>query len=337
MAAAAELLSLVLRANLALAAAVVLVALIAKPARLMFGAPAAYRLWLLPLVAALAAMAPTRRLGVPADLLIYRSDQGFAAAPFVLAAWLAGAALMVAILARLQMRFVRAWRMGAAGPAVVGFLVPRILVPADFEHRFTPQEQTLVLAHERTHLSRQDPRVNALAALVQCLCWFNPLAHLGAQLMRIDQELACDAQVIDQHQDERSAYARALLKAQLAGQTLPLGCYWPARAEHPLAARLDMLARRAPDADRRSMGAWALVWLSAAVWIGAWVAQPPTLELRQSRLVVIPGQRVPVMTPTGDMSSAVLPSSPNRSQAGAVPLMAPTGDSLPAYTPPETY
>jgi beta-lactamase regulating signal transducer with metallopeptidase domain len=240
-------------------------------------------------------------------------------------------------MARLQMGFVRAGRAGEIGPAVVGVIVPRIVVPADFPKRFTDEERALVLAHERAHLARQDPRVNGLLALIQCLCWFNPLAHLGAHLMRIDQELACDAQVVAEAPDARGAYARALVKAQLAGRALPLGCYWPARAEHPLAVRLDMLARREPDAENKAFSVWLIGWTSVAVCLGVWAAQPPKLELQRPRMVVTRGERVPVMAPTGDMSSAVLPNRPSLPQEGAVPLMAPTGDSLPAYVAPKIF
>ena len=84
-------------------------------------------------------------------------------------------------------------RRGEAGPAVLGFLRPRIVTPDGFQTHFTPQEQAAILTHERVHLARQDARINALAALLRCLCWFNPLIHLGARWLRIDQELACDA------------------------------------------------------------------------------------------------------------------------------------------------
>jgi len=56
-----------------------------------------------------------------------------------------------------------------------------------FSRAFHVQEQAAILAHERIHLARQDARINALAALLRCLCWFNPLIHLGARWLRIDQ------------------------------------------------------------------------------------------------------------------------------------------------------
>ena len=46
--------------------------------------------------------------------------------------------------------------------------------------------------------------------------WFNPLIHLAAHLIRIDQEIACDETVVARHPGDRKAYAQALLKAQAA-------------------------------------------------------------------------------------------------------------------------
>src|SRR6476659_3340337 len=103
---------------------------------------------------------------------------------------------MALYLTRLQLRFAAAAQAGKAGPAVLGFLRPRIVMPDGFQDHFTAQEQAAILAHERVHLARQDARINALAALLRCLCWFNPLIHLGSRWLRIDQELACDASVV---------------------------------------------------------------------------------------------------------------------------------------------
>mgnify|MGYP000087070976 CR=1 FL=1 len=55
-------------------------------------------------------------------------------------------------------------RAGRAGPAVVGVLKPRIVTPDDFTGLYTPREQLVVLAHERTHIARHDARANAAVA-----------------------------------------------------------------------------------------------------------------------------------------------------------------------------
>jgi beta-lactamase regulating signal transducer with metallopeptidase domain len=116
-------------------------------------------------------------------------------------------------------------------------------MPAD-DGRYSPEERALIRAHEREHILRKDPRDGALIALFQCLAWCNPLVHLAAHVARLDQELACDAAVLKRRPGERTLYAKTLLKTQLAGCALPLGCYWPARSRHPLEVRVALLARR---------------------------------------------------------------------------------------------
>lgn len=226
--------------NLAAAAAVLAVQAARGPVRRWLGAAAAYSLWpLVPATALLAALAVFVGGDVDAPSL--------AAALALRAPWLSlllpvatlGAAVAAARFALAQRRFERDARAGVAGPAVVGFIAPRIVLPAD--GRYTAAERELVRAHERAHIARKDPRGAAYAALFQCLCWFNPAAHLAARLIRLDQELAADAAVILRHPGARAAYARTLLKTQLASQPLPLGCYW---GQHPLETRVAALRRR---------------------------------------------------------------------------------------------
>jgi beta-lactamase regulating signal transducer with metallopeptidase domain len=81
----------------------------------------------------------------------------------------------------------------------------------------------VVLAHERVHLERGDPPVNAALALLTCVNWFNPAAHVMSHWLKIDQELACDARVVAAHPKARKAYAQAMLKTQLAARPLAPG------------------------------------------------------------------------------------------------------------------
>ena len=119
-------------------------------------------------------------------------------------------------------------------------------------------------------------------ALVRCILWFNPLIHLAAHLIRIDQEIACDETVVARHPGDRRAYAQALLKAQVKPAPLPLGCYWPARSRNRLKERLIMLTRKSPTRGRRVSGA-AVVGLAAlGAGYAAWAAQPaPALISRR--------------------------------------------------------
>lgn len=274
--------------NLAAGAAIVAVTLVRKAARRAFGARAAYLLWIAPVLAAGAALVPPARATAPlapAVVLdaVLRAGGAMEAtvsnAPVVLAAllglWIAGAVAAAALLLGRQLRFIGAVRRHEAGPAVVGAFRPRIVTPGDFETRFAPEERTVILAHEDAHLRAGDARTNAVAAAALCACWFNPLVHLAVHLMRLDQELACDAAVLGRFPQARRLYAEVLLKTQLATQPLPFGCHWPPAAEHPLKERIVMLKSPLPTPIRSVAGIAVVALLSTAGAAAAWAAQPP--------------------------------------------------------------
>lgn len=273
-----DLLADLLRANLAASLAIALVFALRLPARRLFGAEMAYRLWLmvpLAFVASLvpAAEAPNATPGPSLPLPIPLTQP--AGLSLAVAVWVAGALALLALMALGQWRFLQRAKAGAAGPAVVGIIAPRIVTPADHHDRFTPEERALVRAHERAHIDRGDPKVNAWVALAQAANWFNPLVHLAAYHVRLDQELACDATVMARRPSERRCYAQTMLKTQLAADPLPFGCYWPAPSRHPLEARIDMLKQARPSPSRALAGFWIVMVLAGATGLGAWAAQPP--------------------------------------------------------------
>ncbi len=287
----ADILALLIRFTLALSAALIFILVLRGPVRAAFGAQTAYALWLLAPLAAIASFLPARTVylnaspvslnasaqftdaATPTTQLPQIAAQSVDLAPWFVALWLAGfgCALIFQILG--QHRFLR--NADESGPALVGIVRPRIVLPRDFDQRFTPEERALVIAHERAHLTSGDAQINALAALVQCLNWFNPLVHIARSALRIDQELACDARVMARHANARRTYAEAMLKTQLSAQAVPLGCQWPPLGAGPLKQRIGMLARPRPSAQRRALGA-AFCALTILAGAGiAWIAQPP--------------------------------------------------------------
>ena len=265
-----EVFAVMLRANLVAAAAVLLVLLLRRPARGLFGPEIAYGLWAAPPLAALATLLPARTVDGAArhDLAIAVAD----ISGIGLLIWGMGVMIAGLILIRAQLRFLAEARRGASGPSVVGVISPRILMPAD-DGAFTAEERALIRAHEREHIVRQDPRANALAAVMQALGWLNPLLHIGAHVMRLDQELACDAAVLKRRPRARCLYARTLLKTQLTTQALPFGCHWPARTVHPLEVRISLL--RSSQAYQGLTGPLMISAVLITCAFTAWSAQPP--------------------------------------------------------------
>src|SRR5690606_2792940 len=248
-----ELLQGLIETNLAGSAAILLVLALRRPLRRAFGAGVAYAAWALvplamlavllpaasaPMAVAMPALAMLAPVDAVAGVSVGRAmpDPWAWAAP----AWALGALACAAWMAAQQRRFLRglggladrgdgvlvADAAVAGLPAVVGLWRPRIVLPADVQQRYDATERALMLAHERTHVAHGDLFANALAAGLRCLCWFNPLLHAAARRFRDDQELACDQQVVRRHPAARRAYGEAMLKTQLAGGLLPLGCHW---------------------------------------------------------------------------------------------------------------
>lgn len=293
----ADLLQLLLETALAASAATALVLGLRLPVRRGLGARAAYALWLLVPAASCAVLLPSARVEAPVAMAAARVAanveqpmQAAQAAPFDVTPWLALAWMLGAIafairltvrqhrfrraLGRLSARPDGSWRAesAVAGPAVIGALRGRVVLPADFEERYTPLQRELVLRHERVHMARFDLAANLLASALRCLHWFNPLLHYAIGRFRFDQELAADALVLAQRPDARRDYADAMLATSLLFDPPPLGCHW--QPAHPLKERIMMLKHPLPGALRSASGALLVLGLSLSAGYAAWAAQP---------------------------------------------------------------
>ncbi|HEX6638928.1 MAG TPA: M56 family metallopeptidase [Steroidobacteraceae bacterium] len=300
---AAELLRALIMTTLASSAAVLLVGLLRRPIRRLAGARAAYCLWLLVPALTLAVLIPPPSqillpptAALPAQLQtmldVAVADPASNRSPWIaltLALWLSGALVMCAFMLARQRAFMRVlgqavhdargfFRADVAVPMLVGILRPRIVVPADFESRYPPEEQEVVLAHESAHADRGDVAMNALACGALCLFWFNPLVYRAIAWLRVDQELACDALVLSSRPHARRTYASALLATQIAADAawrMPIACQWGwhGQSNHPLKERILMLKRPLPGFTRRMAGIALALGIAAASGYGAWAGQ----------------------------------------------------------------
>lgn len=230
-------------ATVASSIAILLVVLLRKPLRALAGARAAYWLWLsVPVLTAASCIpAPEQiifqsRFTLPREFASALPALGpMATEPTesrilistALSIWLVGACVMFARVLRKQRTFSRSLgpltigpgglhrSQSAAGPMLLGIWRPIIVVPPDFEVRYSEQERQLVLAHELAHFRRHDALSNAIATGWLCVFWFNPLVYWAIDWLRADQELACDALVIANNAHAKRSYANALLKFQL--------------------------------------------------------------------------------------------------------------------------
>lgn len=283
--------------------AALLVGLMRAPLRGTLGARAAYLIWLAVPASALAVALPQARqptgdaaigldvfgwMGARMDALVAAVHVSRPVALAVCTVWALGGGFALASMARRQRFFARSlgtlaqspdgtWRSSrVAEPMLIGALRPRVLVPLDFEQRYSAEEREFVLAHERAHMRRGDAFVNGLVAIWLCAFWFNPVMFWAMRLLRFDQDLACDAAVLAAAgKGRRGRYARALLKAQLAGEAalrLPLACHW--HSVHPLRRRIAALRRPVAGRMRHGMGILCVATLVGSVTLAAHAVEP---------------------------------------------------------------
>jgi beta-lactamase regulating signal transducer with metallopeptidase domain len=313
-----ELAPLVLRTALFTGLAILVLLAMRAPLRRWLGATLAYQAWLVVPVVAAASLLPDRSAPQLLSVQALRPVQALAARAaaaespqqldFLLFTWACGATAAALWFAYGHLGFLRQagrlTRIGSvyvsgagAGPASVGLFRPRIVVPHDFAQRYAPAEQALVIAHEQVHIGRRDALVNLMAAAFQCAFWFNPLVHIAARCLRQDQELACDAAVMQAHPGQRRTYAEALLKSHTgAVPAAGIHCHW--QTQHPTKERIMSLQQNPPGTLRRLAGRCTLAVLAAGAFgatLGVRAEQPQPLP-RYSVAMVIQETREPAVT-----------------------------------------
>jgi beta-lactamase regulating signal transducer with metallopeptidase domain len=278
-------------ANMVQASLIMLVVLaVRRPFAAAFGAGPVYALWLLPALRLVAPPLPAwgvelPNLLPPQTLTLFVED---AAAPLppdggpgqwvpiLLAIWALGAAAFLTWQLFAYRRFVAelngsARGLGAhrglaliesaavQGPLALGLLRRRIVVPADFESRYSPEERVLALDHEAIHHRRGDLWWNHLGLFILALNWFNPIAWFAFKAFRADQELACDAAVAAAAPSAtRHDYARALIKSA-SRPGLIAAC--PLNHADQLKRRLKMMKFHKPSRLRLIGGSAAILML----------------------------------------------------------------------------
>ena len=325
------------------------VTLARAPLRGLLGARAAYWLWMTVPASALALMLPDASqpggTAAPAaqDVLswlmaganrLLAATTGFGPrAEATLAVWALGAIGAAALMILRQLAFVRSfgelvrspdgtWRShGVTEPMLIGALRPRVLLPLDFERRYSAEEREFVLAHERAHMRRGDTVVNAVGAAWLCVFWFNPAMFWAMRLLRFDQDLACDAAVLAAAgKGRRGRYAGALLKAQLAGEAampVPLVCHW--RSVHPLQRRIAALRRPVAGRMRHGIGVLCAAALVVTMGLAARAVQPavhaPSSSVRAASPIAAAAVVSAARAPTVRAAAKVCPLSRRRAAA----------------------
>lgn len=294
-------------ATVLISTALLLIALLRPLWLQWFGARATMRLWLLVPIAVVIAILPDRPFPTPNDserISLSIQLEGMAGklrqplenthqtftgrahltADWLVGIWILGSLLCLFVLTTRQHRFrlslgtlsysqCRQWvcQRPGAGPMVIGFFNPKIILPADFTDRFNRQQRHLMLRHEHAHLRRWDPLWNLLSLTFRVVFWFNPLVHCGAGLMRRDQELACDEHVLASRTRWRRAYASALLRLAHHAHDTPALAFGP----HPLKERIMQIANIKPIRPLQRKIGLVLTFLAGTSFaLTAWALTP---------------------------------------------------------------
>jgi beta-lactamase regulating signal transducer with metallopeptidase domain/predicted nucleic acid-binding Zn-ribbon protein len=80
-------------------------------------------------------------------------------------------------------------------PATVGVLFPAVVLPLHADTWLLDRRRA-VLLHELVHVSRLDWPVRVVARLARAVYWFNPIAWWAVKRLDLEQELACDEEVL---------------------------------------------------------------------------------------------------------------------------------------------
>ncbi|PWB78381.1 MAG: hypothetical protein C3F15_01925 [Holophagae bacterium] len=187
-------------------------------------------------------------------------------------------------------------------PATVGVLRPTIILPTSAD-TWQPERREAVLLHELVHVSRLDWPLRLVARLARACYWFNPLAWWAVRRLDLEQELACDEEVVALG-TRPSVYACHLLGIARA------------IARHPAPAIAGLEMARACHLEERIMSI-----LKA------------TTRRRLGRRVLIPaavlvGALVPALAAVVPTVTPVSPETPPSPQAPAVTPAPPAAPDL---------
>jgi hypothetical protein len=201
--------------------------------------------------------------------------------PWVWRAWLVASIAWIAFLisAVIRMRLMRReWRESDTeigpvlvakdtGPAVVGVVQPRVVIPA-WSLDADRSTRELLLRHELEHLRAGDSRVLFGAAVLLALFPWNAALGWMARRLRLAIEIDCDARVVCALGRRREYGLMLLSVSERHATPLPNAAGLTEPGSH-LEARIDAmttLERSRPIASSIPFAAIALVVLTTAAW-----------------------------------------------------------------------
>lgn len=170
-------------------------------------------------------------------------------------------------------------------PALMGWLRPRILLPAALAGSLTERQLTMIFLHELAHFRRLDIPAGWLLAMVQAVHWFNPFAWLMVSGWRKFREEAADETALAWLGDaDGEAYGETLLEvlrfASGGHAAIPFGSLAIGESMQNLKMRMMMIK----NYRKKTVCYGWLAVLAAALTVTALVA-PARAESEQDKVV----------------------------------------------------
>lgn len=165
----------------------------------------------------------------------------------------------------------------------------RVVLPQSVAEGLDPRALRLVLAHELGHVRRRDHVVRWLEWGATVLFWWNPILWLARRGLRANEEICCDALVVERLRTSPNTYANSILDAIELMATPALRPPVPASqmtSGGALENRLTMLVSdRTVLAPSRLARLLAAVFAAVVLPLGVASAQAPDYEAVGSRLM----------------------------------------------------
>jgi TonB family protein len=297
-----------------------------------------------------AEVSPWRRIMKSASVALTAASAAFAAsagwgahaATLALGVW---AILSLALLAWLVIGVLR-WRAArlawarvtldgidvdvspSTGPAVLGFLSHRIVLPS-WATRMEPEHRRLILAHESEHIDAHDPERLALAIAAILLMPWNIGLWICAARLRRAIEIDCDARVLKRFPGTRE-YGYVLLEVASRGRRSgPLAIPMVALLRLPseLEQRLKAMTRKRTLGYRSAIGGGLAAIAAVSV---AFAAPVPLAQVPEGTHAVpaATSSRVPFVTTDGRTNNRQILDTVPKTSRNSDTLTARQRDSL---------
>lgn len=182
------------------------------------------------------------------------------------------------------------WIADRTGPAVFGFITPRIVVPRWFFDA-SLEVRSLVIQHEREHIAGRDPLLLTAGLLLVALAPWNAALWWQLRRLRFAIEVDCDSRVLCAGVDAVT-YGRTLLTVGQQQVSRPMGAVALGEPVSQLEQRIKLMVEKNSRHPLAFTG--VLVILAASLGASAAALDPPnsTMELRKLPPSEVPAQQL---------------------------------------------